>query len=59
MRYWFDGEDEDYERELQRIARCGGAPPAPITSLYLTCFALLVVIQAVGFLAGILAIIWC
>jgi hypothetical protein len=59
MRYWYDGEDEDYQRELQRIERCGGASPAPIGPLNLTCFALLAGIQVIGVVSAILAIVLC
>lgn len=27
MRYWFHGEDEDFEREMERVRRFGGAEP--------------------------------
>ena len=31
MRYWINGEDEDYERELERVRRFGGVPPQPMS----------------------------
>ena len=30
MRYWYNGEDEDIDRELERVRRFGGPMPAPI-----------------------------
>ena len=32
MRYWFNGEDEDYERELERVRRFGAEPPSPMAA---------------------------
>jgi hypothetical protein len=32
VRYWVDGEDEDYERELERVRRFGGVPPQPMSA---------------------------
>jgi len=46
VRYWVDGEDGDYERELGRIQRFGGAQPAPVSSSNLAGLVLLVGIQA-------------
>ena len=28
MRYWVNGEDEDFERECERVRRFGGVPPS-------------------------------
>jgi hypothetical protein len=31
VRYWHNGEDEHFEREMDRVRRFGGLPPAPIS----------------------------
>jgi hypothetical protein len=31
VQYWVNGEDENYERELERVSRFGGVPPAPMS----------------------------
>ena len=48
MRYWLDGEDEDYERELEGVSRFGGVPPQPISPLHVVGVTLLVGIHAIA-----------
>jgi hypothetical protein len=47
VRYWIDGVDEDYERELEHVSRFGGAPPAPLSLSSLAGLIFLVAIQLV------------
>jgi len=42
MRYWFQGEDEDYGKECERVRQFGGTPPAPISLGALATIVLLV-----------------
>lgn len=56
MRYWIDGEDENYERELERARRLGGALPAPLSLSSVAGMVILVGIQVVLF-ASLLAIL--
>jgi hypothetical protein len=49
VRYWLNGEDESYERELERVSRFGGAPPAPMSPSDVAGLVLLVGIQALLF----------
>jgi len=59
VRYWFDGEDEDYDRELERIRRFGGAQPAPVSPSNLAGLVLLVGIQAFLFASVIVGfVLW-
>ena len=46
MRYWVNGEDEDYERELERVQQFGGHPPAPASSTLLAAIILIGGVQA-------------
>jgi len=57
VRYWLNGEDEDYERELERVSRFGGAPPAPLSHSDVAGMVLLVGIQAVLFASVIVAFV--
>jgi hypothetical protein len=56
VRYWINGEDEDYRREMERVSRVGGAPPAPLSLSSVAGMVLLVGIQVVLF-ATLLAIL--
>ena len=47
MRYWLHGVDEDYERELQRVARLGGTAPLPMSRLEVTAAVILVLAQVI------------
>jgi hypothetical protein len=59
MRYWFKGEDESYERELERLDRFSGSWPAPISPLDETIIVLLVGIHATALTAAALAfVLW-
>jgi hypothetical protein len=58
VRYWLDGEDEDYERELDRVSRFGGAAPSPMRPSHVAGVALLVGIQALAFASVILAFVF-
>lgn len=55
MRYWINGEDEDYERELEHVRLFGGPPPAPMSRSDVAGIVLLVGIQAMLFTSLILA----
>jgi hypothetical protein len=46
VRYWVNGEDENYERELERVSRFGGVPPAPMSPSDVAGVVLLVGTQA-------------
>jgi hypothetical protein len=43
VRYWFGGEDEDYEKERERVTRFGGDPPAPVSFVLSAGVVLLVI----------------
>jgi hypothetical protein len=59
VRYWVDGEDENYDRELARIRRFGGAQPAPVSPSNLAGLVLLVGIQAFLFASVIVGfVLW-
>jgi hypothetical protein len=59
VRYWLDGEDENYERELERVSRFGGPPPAPMSPSDVAGIVLLVGIQAVLFSSAVVAfVLW-
>ena len=49
MRYWFNHEDRDYERELERVSRFGCTPTEPMPSLDFAALAILVGVQAALF----------
>jgi len=55
VRYWLNGEDENYERELERVSRFGGTLPAPMSPSDVAGLVLLVGIQAVLFTSIIVA----
>jgi hypothetical protein len=57
MRYWVNGEDENYERELERVTRFGGPPPAPMSPSDVAGLVFLVGIQAVLFTSAIAAFV--
>ena len=57
VRYWINGEDEDYERELQHVRRFGGPPPVPMSRSVVAGVVLLVGIQAMLFTSVILAFV--
>jgi hypothetical protein len=57
VRYWLDGEDEDYERELERVNRFGGAQPSPLRASHAAGVAFLVGIQAVALMSVIFAFV--
>ena len=57
MRYWFNGEDEGYERERERVNRFGGSPPAPMSPLDLAVIALLVSIHAIALTGATVALV--
>jgi len=57
VRYWLDGEDEDYERELDRVKRFGGAQPSLLRAFHVAGVAFLVVIQAVAFISVVVAFV--
>jgi hypothetical protein len=54
VRYWVSGEDENYERELERVSRFGGAPMLPSNVAVLV---LLVCIQAVLFTTIVIVVV--
>jgi hypothetical protein len=56
VRYWINGEDEDYHREMERVSRVGGAQPAPLSLSSVSVMVLLIGIQVVLF-ASLLAIL--
>jgi hypothetical protein len=56
VRYWIDGEDENYERELDRVRRLGGALPAPLSLASVAGMVLLVGVQVVLF-ASLIAVL--
>jgi len=47
VRYWINGEDEDYKRESERVRRFGGPPPAPMSHSDVAGVVLLVGIQTI------------
>lgn len=49
MRYWIHGEDEDYDREVERVSRCGEIPPSPIAPRESAGLAFLVSVQVLLF----------
>ena len=57
MRYWLNGEDESYERELERVSRFGGAPPAPMSPSDVAGLVLFVGTQAVLITSAIVAFV--
>jgi len=57
VRYWVNGEDENCERELERVSRFGGAPPAPMSPSDVAGVVLLVGTQAVLFMSVIVAFV--
>ena len=57
MLYWVGAEPEDYNRELERIRRFGGAQPAPLSSSNLAGLVLLVGIQAFLFTSVIVGFV--
>jgi hypothetical protein len=57
VRYWVSGEDENYERELERVSRFGGAPPAPMLPSNVAALVLLVCMQAVLFTTIVLVVV--
>jgi hypothetical protein len=57
VRYWINGEDEDYERELQHVRRFGGPPPGPMSRSDVAGIVLLVGFQGMLFTSVILAFV--
>jgi hypothetical protein len=57
VRYWVNGEDENYERELERVSRLGGVPPAPMSPFDVAGVILLVGTQVVLFTSVIVAFV--
>jgi hypothetical protein len=57
VRYWVNGEDENDERELERVTRFGGAPPAPMSSSDMAGVVLLVGVQALQFTSVIVTVV--
>ena len=57
VRYWVNGEDENYERELDRVSRFGGVPPAPMSPSDVAGVVLLVGTQAVLLTSVIVAFV--
>jgi hypothetical protein len=57
VRYWVNGEDENYERELERVSRFGGVPPAPMSPSDVAGVVLLVGTQAVLLTSVIVAFV--
>jgi len=57
MRYWFQGVDEGYERELVRVRRFGDVPPAPISLRVVTAVVLLVALHAIALTGAIAAFV--
>ena len=57
MRYWVNGEDENFERELERVSGFGGSPPAPMWPADVAVVVVLVAAQAVLFTSVILAFV--
>ena len=57
MRYWVNGEDENYEREMEHVGRFGGSPPAPMSPSDVVGVVLLVGTQAVLFTSVIVAFV--
>lgn len=53
VRYWINGEDEDYERELDRVKNFGGIPPALTAPLTSTLLPFLIAIQVLLFVSVI------
>jgi hypothetical protein len=56
VRYWVNGEDENYERELERVSRFG-VPPAPMSPSDVAGVVLLVGTQAVLLTSVIVAFV--
>jgi hypothetical protein len=46
LRFWHNGEDEDYNRELARVQRFGGMRPAPVSKRETAAVVLLLSAQA-------------
>jgi hypothetical protein len=57
VRYWVNGEDENYERESERVSRFGGVPPAPMSPSDVAGVVLLVGTQAVLLTSVIVAFV--
>jgi hypothetical protein len=53
MRFWFQGEDEDYTRECERVRQVGGVPPAPISLGLMATLVLLVSLHLVALTGAI------
>ena len=51
MRYWLNGEDEDYDRELARVSRFGGARPASLSRSDVAGVVFLIGIHVVAFVS--------
>jgi hypothetical protein len=56
VRYWVNGEDESYEREVERVSRFGVSPP-PMSPSDVAGVVLLVGTQAVLFTSVIVAFV--
>jgi hypothetical protein len=52
-----NGEDESYEREVERVSRFGGSPPPPMSPSDVAGVVLLVGTQAVLFTSVIVAFV--
>ena len=57
MRYWVNGEDENNEREVERVGRFGGVPPALMSPSDVAGVVLLVGTQAVLLTSVIVAFV--
>jgi hypothetical protein len=49
VRYWVNGEDEDYDREVERVSRGAEIPPAPVAPFEIASIAFLVSVQVLLF----------
>jgi hypothetical protein len=58
MRYWFDGEDEGYERECERVRHFGGVWPAPTSGFGVAAIILLAVIHALAVIGAVAFTLW-